>query len=193
MKRFILASSSPARKEILEQANIKFIVQKSDYIEDMTLNLSPKDLAIFLSRGKAEDVATKHKNAVVLAADSFALYKGQLLGKPHTIERARDMLSMLSGNKHTFITGFTIIDCDSGNISSATEETTVFMKSLSDEEINGYLNKEDVLQNAGAYRIQNLGGGLIERIEGDYNNVRGLPLCSVISKLQEFGINLFID
>lgn len=190
MRRLILASSSRARLEILEQANINFVVQPSNYIEDMTLNLSPKKLAVFLSRGKAEEVAAKNSDAIVLAADSFAELNGELLGKPHTKERAREMLSKLSGNKHLFITGFTIIDCDSGKTYSEAVTTNVFMRRLTNHEIDAYINKEDVLSNAGAYRIQNLGGALIDRIEGDYNNVRGLPLSSVVVSLKEFGLNL---
>jgi septum formation protein len=110
MKKLILASQSPARREILQTTGYPFVVEVSDYEEDMTLKLEPNDLAIHLSKGKAKDVASRHKDAVILAADSFAVFGNELLGKPHTQERAKEMLAMLSGPCHSFVTGFTIID-----------------------------------------------------------------------------------
>lgn len=189
MKQLILASSSPARKEILERTGILFTVEASDYDEDMTLNLKPADLAMHLSAGKGNVVAGHNKNAVVLAADSFAVFKGELLGKPHTLERAKEMLATLSGQCHTFITGFTIIDSDSGKNYSDFDETEVYFRKLTSVEIEGYLAKEDVLNNAGAYIIQNLGAILIERIKGSYSNVMGLPIAKVAQALRDFDIN----
>lgn len=189
MKQLILASGSPARKEILNRTKIPFIVDVSNYEEDMTLNLEPKDLATYLSKGKAQDVANKHKNAVVLGADSFAVFDKQLLGKPPTIERAKEMLSMLSGKAHSFVTGFTIIDTTDGKVYSDTVETKVYFKMLSADDIDGYLAKENVLNNAGAYIIQDLGAVLIEKIEGSYSNVMGLPIAQVAAALKQFNIN----
>lgn len=190
MKRLILASSSPARKELLEQAGIAFKVIPSTFEEDMGQSLAPRELAIALSQGKAREVATRVKDAVVLGADSFAVFEGQLLGKPHTVERAKEMLTMLAGNCHTFITGFTIIDSGSGKELSDAVETKVYMKKLSLEEIERYIAKEDVLEKAGAYRSQNLGAALIKKVEGDYNNVRGLPLSTIATCLIEFGVTI---
>jgi septum formation protein len=190
MKQLILASGSPSRKEILEKTGISFSVMVSDYDEDMTLKMKPADLAIHLSRGKAEEVASKYKNAIILAADSFAVFKGDLLGKPHTTENAKTMLSTLSGQCHSFITGFTIIDSDSGKQYSDIDETKVYFRKLTLDEINGYLEKENVLNNAAAYRIQDLGAALIERIDGNYTNVMGLPLAKISEALKDFGIKL---
>ena len=155
----------------------------------MTINLEPAELAKHLSKGKAKDVAADYTNAVILAADSFAVFKGQLLGKPHTIEKAREMLETLSGQCHSFITGFTIVDTDTGREHSDADETKVYFRKLTDQDIDGYLAKENVLNNAGAYIIQSLGAVLVERIEGDYSNVMGLPLPKVTQALKEFDVN----
>ena len=189
MKQLVLASGLPARKEILEKTGYPFIVDVSDYGEDMGLKMSPEELAKHLSLGKAQDVATRHKDSVVLAADSFALFNGELLGKPQTIENARKMLATLSGQCHSFITGFTILDADTSRRYSDVVETKVYFRKLAPEDIDNYLKKENVLNNAGAYIIQKLGATLVEKIDGDYSNVMGLPLPAVTVALKNFGIN----
>lgn len=190
MKSLVLASGSPSRKEILEEAGIPFSIDVSHYEEDMGLDMAPKDLAIYLSKGKARDVAKRHTNAIILAADSFGVFNGQLLGKPHTLKRAREMLAMLSGQRHLFITGFTIMDADTGDEYSEAVETKVYFRELTQGEIEDYLAKDKVLEKAGAYTIQGLGRYLIEKIEGDYDNVRGLPLTNVSEALGKFGIKM---
>ena len=190
MKQLVLASSSPARKEVLETIGLPFIVDPSNYQENMNLKIAPKELAKHLSIGKAKDVAARHKNAIVLAADSFAVFDDELLGKPHTLKNARKMLSKLSDRRHSFITGFTIIDTDTQKQYSEVIETKVYFRKLTEEEINGYLKKENVLNNAGAYIIQKLGATLVEKIDGDYSNVMGLPISPVIVAFRDFGINV---
>src|SRR3989344_245012 len=100
-RRIILASTSPRRKELLEKAGLVFEVVGSDYEEDMTLVLLPSELAKHLSRGKAEAVAKNYPDAVIIAADTFVVYGDSLLGKPHTPEKAKEMLQMLNGKPHT--------------------------------------------------------------------------------------------
>jgi len=191
MKKFILASGSEPRKQLLEKTGIAFTAEVSNYEEDMTLDLSPGDLAKRLSKGKAEAVAARHKDAVVLGADSFVVFHGQLLGKPHTKERAYEMLAMLSGDCHEFVTGFTIVDSSSGKSYSEVVVSKVYFCTLTSQEIARYLAREDVLHNAGAYRIQDIGSVLVEKIEGSYSNVVGLPLSQVADALKPFGITFF--
>lgn len=189
--RLVLASSSPARKVVLKTTGVKFEVDPSDYEEDMTLDLAPTDLAIHLSKGKAKDVASRHSDSIILAADSFAVAgSGELLGKPHTIERAKATLKMLSGQTHKFITGYTLLSTKDHKTFSEAVETKIFFRKLSDAEIENYIAKEDVLEKAGAYIIQGLGAVLIDRIEGSYSNVCGLPIANVVEQLKEFGINI---
>jgi septum formation protein len=189
MKQFILASGSQGRKEILKRSHVDFTVDVSNYEEDMTLDMPPADLAICLSQGKAMDVAARHSEAVVLGADSFAIYNGELLGKPHTLDRAKEMLTMLSGQCHTFVTGFTIIDTASGKTYSSSVESTVYFTEITPSDIDGYLAKENVLNKAGAYTIQGLGSAFITKIDGSFSNVIGLPLMEVAAALKDFGVN----
>lgn len=190
MKQLILASGSPARKELLEKTGVAFVAEPSHYEEDMTLDLPPAELAKHLSAGKARDVAARHQDAVVLGADTFVAHNSHLLGKPHTQEKAKAMLERLSGQAHSLITGFTIIDAATGKEYSEAVETKVYFRELSAADIEGYLAKENVLSNAGAYIIQGLGSVLIDKIDGSYTNVVGLPLSRVAAALKPFGINL---
>ncbi len=194
MPQLILASGSPGRKALLESAHVAFTVDASNYEEDMSLDMPPRDLAMFLSQGKARDVAKRYANAsedmVILAADSFAVFDGQLLGKPHTPERAKEMLTMLSGQTHTFITGFTIIDARTGREHQGAAETKVYFRTISSQDIDNYLAKENVLEKAAAYVVQGLGAAFIDKIEGDYSNIVGLPLAPVAVALKTFNIDL---
>jgi septum formation protein len=190
MKKIILASASPRRKEILKITGLRFTVCRSDYEEDLGLKLPPHELARFLSRKKAEALSNKYKDAIVIAADTFIVYKSKLLGKPNTEREAVRMLSMLNGKKHAVITGYTILDTGINSKVSSSVETKVFFKKLSNEEISAYARSGEPLDKAGAYAIQGLGAVFVEKIEGDFFNVVGLPLCALTESLKEFGIQV---
>jgi septum formation protein len=187
-KKLILASGSPRRKELLERAGLSFDVIPSGYEEDMNLALPPIELVKHLSRGKAEEVAKRHLNAVVLSADTIVAYGDLVLGKPHTPERAKEMLQLLSGKAHSVFTGYTIIRGKDNKVVSRAVETKVYCKELSEREIDEYIETGDPLDKAGAYAIQKFGATVVEKIEGDYDNVVGLPVGEVIKVLRdEFG------
>lgn len=190
MKRIILASASPRRKELLEKIGLKFEVEPSNYTEDMCSNLRPDELARAISREKAKVVASKHKNAIVIAADTFIVFRGKIMGKPSTEAEARGMLTTLKGKSHSVITGFTILDTDEKKVLSRSVETIIHVKNLTSEEIDAYVKSKEPLDKAGAYAIQGLGSVIVERIEGDYFNVMGLPLSSLAESLKEFGIHI---
>lgn len=190
MRKIILASASPRRKEILRKTGLNFSVCTSDYKEDINLSLKPRALAKFLSRKKAETVAHKYKNAIIIAADTFIVFKNRLLGKPHTDKEAEKMLNMLNGKAHSVITGFTIMDTASKKILSRSVETKVYFKKLGRKEINAYVRSKEPLDKAGAYAIQGLGSVFIERIDGDFLNVVGLPLRALTESLKKFGITV---
>jgi septum formation protein len=190
MRRIILASASPRRKEILALTGLEFEVRYSGYEEDLGISKAPRELARFLSRKKAEDVVNKYSDAIVIAADTFIAYKNKLLGKPEGSEDAKRMLKMLSGRTHSVISGFTIIDCKSNRTISRSVETRVHFKSLSSAEINAYVKSGEPLDKAGAYAIQGLGAVFIDKIEGDFFNVVGLPLCALTESLKKFGIKV---
>ncbi|MBN1169037.1 septum formation inhibitor Maf [Candidatus Woesebacteria bacterium] len=188
MKRIILASGSPRRKEILEKSGLVFEVIPSKYEENMSDAIPPMELAKKLSLGKASDVADSQEGAVVIGADTFIAFEGKVLGKPINENDAKEMLKRMSGKSHSVITGFTIIDTDSKQTLSHAVETKVYFKKLTNEEIDSYVSTGEPLDKAGSYAIQGLGAILVEKIEGDYFNVMGLPLNSLVEKLKEFDI-----
>lgn len=190
MKKIILASSSPRRKQLLEQIGLKFEVDSSNYEEDMTLKMEPAKLAEFLSLGKAEDVAQRHKDSIIISADTIVAVDGEVSGKPKTPERAKYMLQKFSGKAHSVITGFTIIDTGANKQISKSVETKVYFKNLSEEEIDAYIATGEPLDKGGGYAIQGLAALFVEKIEGDYFNIVGLPILALTTELKNFGINI---
>ena len=190
MKKIILASASARRKELLGKLGLKFEVAPSDYAEDVGARLAPHKLAKAISQQKALTVASKYPNAIVIAADTFVVCRGKIMGKPRTEAEAKVMLRAISGRAHSVITGFTIVDTDEGKILSQTVETIVHVKQLSSKEIDAYVRSGEPIGKAGAYEIQGLGSVIVERIEGDYFNVVGLPLSSLAEGLEKFGVHV---
>ncbi len=191
MKRLILASSSKSRRDLLAQAGLEFSVEPSAYEEDMTIKLPPKKLAIRLSQGKARDVAARHKNGLVIGCDSFGVFRGKPIGKPHTQKEAKEMLRILNGQTHDFITGITVIDCASGREISDVVASKVSIRKLTDNDIDAYLKNESVVNtNAAAYDIQRRGILLVAKIDGDYSNVVGLPQPKLTQNLEGLAIHL---
>jgi len=190
MEKIILASQSPRRKELLEQIGLNFEIDSSNYQEDMSLKMAPGKLAEYLSLGKAKDVAKRHKNSIIIAADTFCVLGKEVLGKPNTKEKAKMMLQKFSGKAHVVITGFTIIDTGTDRHISKHVKTKVYFKKLSGEEIDAYVATGEPLNFAGAYAIQHLGGLFIKKIVGDYPNIVGLPIVALSAELKNFGINV---
>jgi len=190
MKRIILASASPRRVELLEKIGLKFEAEPSNYEEDMHSELEPHEFARKISLEKAEAVASKHESAIVIAADTIIVFGGQILGKPHTENEARKMLETINGKSHSVITGFSIIDTGKNKTLSKSVETKIHVRKLTLAEIDAYVKSKEPLDKAGAYAIQGLGAVIVEKIEGDYFNVVGLPLSALTEALKEFGINI---
>ena len=190
MRKIILASESPRRKELLEKIGLKFTVEPSGYEEIKQHPAGPRELALSTSLEKARIVAARHRNAIVIGADTFGVFKNEIIGKPHTAEESRKMLKKLNGKAHSVITGFTIIDSASGKTLSSSVETTVHIRKLTAEEIEAYVQTGEPLDKAGAYAIQGLGAVILDRIEGDFYNVVGLPLSAVAVALEEFGVKI---
>lgn len=190
MKKIVLASASPRRKELLEQIGLQFVIESSNHDEQVNPDLSPHELAKSLSLEKAQVVAKNHTDAIIIAADTFIVLGDKILGKPETDSEAREMLTILNGKAHLVITGFTILDTDGTKAITDSVETTVHMRDMSREDIEAYIATKEPIGKAGAYAIQGLGGVIVERIEGDYSNVVGLPLNAVADSLKEFGVRV---
>ncbi len=191
IRRIILASSSPRRKELLEKAGLCFEVDAGNCPENLSSELEPHQLAMQISLEKAQSVAGKYPDAVIIGADTFGVLDGRIIGKPGTAEEARAMLKSIGGKCHLVITGYSIIDTACGKSVSGTVETRVYIKELTPEEIDAYVKTGEPLDKAGAYAIQGLGALFVEKIEGDYFNVVGLPVYALMNALKEFGIRVF--
>ncbi|NQT50313.1 septum formation protein Maf [Candidatus Kuenenbacteria bacterium] len=190
MKQIILASTSPRRQEIMSKTGLKFKVIPSNYEEDMTLKLTPIKLAKLLSRGKAQSIAKKYQNHIIIGADTFVVLEKKLLGKPKSPAEAKTMLKAISGKILLIVTGFTIIDTESGKSISKATETKVHIKKLSNSEIINYVKTKEPLDKAGAFGVQEMGAVIIKKIEGDFYNVMGLPIFDLAQELKKFGINI---
>jgi septum formation protein len=190
MKKIILASTSPRRKEIFAKLKLDFEIQESSYEEDMSLDMSPEQLAEHLSAGKARVVAEKNPEALIIAADTFIVFEHHRLGKPKTPEKAREMLEMLSGKQHQIVTGVTIIDAATRKTVSFHDTIKIYVQELTPEVIEAYIKTGEPLDKAGAYALQEIGSLLIEKIEGDFFGAMGLPLRRLAQELEDFGIKL---
>jgi len=178
----ILASGSPRRKEILDTMGISYAVDVSDV--DESCKGSPEEMVMELSERKARAVAERYKSELVLAADTL-VFGDEVLGKPQTPEKAKEMLSKLSGNWHSVYTGLTLIDTATGTCMRRADQTRVHFTVISAEDIASYVKTGEPLDKAGAYGIQGQGGMFIDRIEGSYSNVVGLPMALLRSMLIE--------
>ncbi len=189
---FILASKSPRRKELLQNVGIKAEIIPANIDESALSTLDPIQMVTELAMLKATDVARSFRgNTIVIGADTCVYNEGKILGKPNSIEEAEEMLRSLSGKTHEVYTGYCVCSCKDGTTVSKCEKTRVTFKNLTDEEIRAYVKTREPMDKAGAYGIQNKGSILIERIDGDYFNVVGLPMCGLSKLLRdEFGVEV---
>ncbi|SES80432.1 septum formation protein [Methanococcoides vulcani] len=192
MRRIVLASASPRRKELLKQLiGDNFEVCVSSYDESPQAGMDATELVVHHSLSKARDVAGKFDSGIIISADTIVLCDDKVLGKPHSPEKARKMLDSISGKVVQAITGMTVLDIDSGEDVSISEITDVNMKKMSGEEIASYVRSGEPLDKAGAFAIQGKGAILVESIRGDFFNVVGLPLFKLGSILDDMGVHVF--
>ena len=180
MKKIILASKSPRRRELLETIGLEFDVIDSDFDESkVKFNGDYGGLVEALAYGKAKNVSDRIDKGIVLGADTVVVLDGQVYGKAKDQKEAFEMLSNLSNRTHDVITGVAIIDGYSGRVLVWHEVTKVTFWDLTKDEIMAYIRSEDYIGKAGAYGIQSKGAVLVKGIEGSYFNVVGLPLSRV--------------
>ena len=207
MSRIILASASPRRKELLEQIGLEFEIFPAKG-EEVITKKEPQDVVMELSKQKAEEVAamvqmfnethediTTATDIMVIGADTVVAHEGVILGKPKDEADARRMLSSLSGNTHSVFTGVTIcIIAKDGRVGELCfyEKTDVTMFPITDVEMDRYMAMDEYKDKAGSYAIQGKSAIFIEKIDGDYNNVVGLPITRIYQKLKEVGIDLYL-
>ena len=184
----ILASQSPRRKQLLEQAGLSFTIIPSRVDEHLINITVPEKLVKTLAEAKAKDVAEGYPESWVLGADTIVLIDGEILGKPTSLEKARQMIQQLNGQTHEVLTGYAICRDTQKTCISGFEKTEVTFKNLSQQEIEWYIKTEEPFDKAGAYAIQGLGSFLVKRICGSYTNVVGLPVCEVLEQLYKADI-----
>jgi len=173
-KNFILASQSPRRRELLHLLDIKFKVVPSDVEEIIKEGLSFPEVVMDLATQKAQAIASEYPEATILGFDTLVILDDEALGKPINRDDAFDMLKRLNGRTHTVITGCALVCCE--EVVTLYDEADVTFVSMTDDEINEYLDTGEPFDKAGAYGIQGYGGRYISRVEGDFYSVMGVPL-----------------
>ena len=184
----ILASSSPRRSQLLRQVGFKFKVEVAEFAEIIKPNETAQEAVMRFARTKAELVANKNPNSVVLAADTLGEFQGQILQKPKDLSDAFTMLKNMAGKSHKIFTAFTIIHKAKNLEVSKLAEAKVIMREFNELRIKNYLQTGESLDKAGAYGIQGFGAVLIKKLNGDFYTVMGLPLFEVITELEKFGV-----
>lgn len=184
----ILASKSPRRRHLLQQAGLSFTVIPSCLDESSIQISAPETYVRNLSEAKAEFVANKYPDKWVIGADTIVLQEGTILGKPRSQTEARAMIKCLSGQTHQVLTGYAICCKAKSRSFSETIKTDVLFKNLTDEEIEWYIHTKESFDKAGAYAIQGLGTLLVKSINGSYTNVVGLPVCEILEFLIKEGV-----
>ena len=181
--RLVLASGSPRRHQILEQLGLDFDIRPAEIDESLRSGEGPAEAAERLARAKAE--ARVFATRLTLGCDTLVEHRNTILGKPCSLTEAASMLQRLAGEAHTVYTGVAL--AAPGRTESAVEATRVWFRDLSATECAEYAETEEPLDKAGAYGIQGFGAAVVDRIEGDYFNVMGLPVGRLLQLLAEFG------
>ncbi len=183
----ILASKSPRRKEILSGFGIDVRIDTRE-IEEVSDKDTIVEKLMDISSKKSLEVAKANPEEYVVSADTAVIFQGEMLGKPKDKDDAYNTLKRLSGKEHQVITAYTITNIKKEIKLNNYETTDVLFKELSEEEINWYIDTGEPMDKAGAYGIQGKGSILVERIEGDFNNVKGFPLSKFYEDLKSLGI-----
>lgn len=190
-KKIILASQSPRRKWLLEQIGLDFDIIPSNFDEDIEGKKFSKKLIESLAYEKAKEVSERNdEKALIIAADTVVIMGSQILGKPIDEIDAKNMLKKLSNKTHKVITAIAIIDKYEDKTLINSKISKVTFKKLSDREIEDYIKTGEPMDKAGSYGIQAYGSLFVEKVEGCYNNIVGLPLNLLSEMLKSFGIHL---
>lgn len=187
----ILASSSPRRRDLLVQIGLTdLIIDAVPVDETVPEGQLPQEAVQIFALRKARAVSSRYDEGLIIGADTVVVLDGTILGKPQNDEDAFSILSRLQGAKHRVYTGVAIIDAKYGKVEVNYECTIVEFKPMKDDEIRNYIKRETVHDKAGSYGIQGIGAAIVKRIEGDYFNVVGLPLCLLTQMLKQFGVRI---
>jgi septum formation protein len=186
--QIILASASPRREQLLREMGLRFVVVSPENAEELTGGAAADVVAMHNAQLKARAVAGRHPDSMVIGADTIVVLAGQIFGKPRDRGEARRMLGQLAGQRHEVITGVCLVHRSLDTELVFADTTRVWMRRLSPAQIADYLASINPLDKAGAYAIQEHGEGIIERIDGSYSNVVGLPVERLRATLERLGM-----
>lgn len=186
----ILASKSPRRKELLKQIGLSFLSETADVDERIHPKELPEAYVERIALEKAIVVKSRTNSGIIIAADTIVVYGNKILGKPADSQEAKKMLSNLSGKVHRVLTGLAIVNAENGKKITGHEETSVWFRTLTMDQVTSYVNTGESFDKAGAYGIQGKGALLVDRIEGCYFNVVGLPISLLDKLLLDFEVRL---
>ena len=189
--RFILASASPRRTELLTLLGLCFEIMPSHVDEAFVTGETPREHVLRLSEAKAMTASVLHPDAWVMGADTIVIINGEVLGKPRTPDEAKEMLGKLSGRVHTVFTGFTVARKSSDIFIRDAVESSVRFREIPEDEMARYIQSKEPYDKAGGYAVQGMGAFFIKEIYGSYTNVMGLPLCEVVDVLKSVGAIAF--
>jgi septum formation protein len=186
--QIILASASPRRERLLREMGLRFVVVRLHDTEELSGGAAPDVVAMHNAQRKARAVAGRHPDSMVIGADTIVVLAGQIFGKPRDRADARRMLGQLAGQRHDVITGVCLVHRTLDTELVFADTTRVWMRQLSPAQIADYLASINPLDKAGAYAIQEHGEGIVERIDGSYHNVMGLPTERLQATLERLGM-----
>ncbi len=185
--RFILASASPRRIELLSLLGLRFEVMPSHVNEAFVKGETPRDHVLRLSEEKVQTASALDPEAWVMGADTIVIINGDVLGKPRLPDEAKEMLGKLSGQIHTVFTGFTVARKNAGILVRDAVASSVLFREIPEDEMTWYIRSPEPYDKAGGYAVQGMGAFFIKEIHGSYTNVMGLPLCEVVDVLKRIG------
>ena len=189
-RQIILASTSPRRLLLFKLLGIKFLAVDSGFKEVVDSKLSHEDLVKFLALGKARAAAKKYPKAVIVAADTMVSFGGKIIGKPKNKRDAEQMLKSFSGNAQDVITGVAVLDSQTKQVIITSDKIKVYFKKLSVQDISAYIKTGEPFDKAGGYGPQGPGFNLIDKIDGDFTNILGLPMTIVLNALEKLGVKV---
>ncbi|MFW5992119.1 MAG: Maf family protein [Halanaerobiaceae bacterium] len=191
MTKIVLASRSPRRQELMKMLGFDFTTVPGKIDEEKYFHLKPAELVQKLARAKVEEVAGLVEDTVIIGADTVVVMDNRILGKPENLEDAKEILGKLQDRHHSVLTGLAVYDTVSEKERVDYDRTDVYMREMTEEEIDGYVKTGEPMDKAGAYGIQGIGGIFVEKINGSFFTVMGLPIHKLILMLKEFSIDLF--
>ncbi|GAB6081135.1 nucleoside triphosphate pyrophosphatase [Desulfuromonas carbonis] len=192
MRQLVLASTSPYRKQLLQQLGLPFITASPLYFEELDQTVAPELLVKHLALHKAESLAKHFPEALIIGADQvFVDARRRIVGKPGSPERAVEQLKGMAGRSHTFYTGIALFDAAAQTVATDFDTFTVTLRQLTETQIRSYVERENPVDCAGSFKIEGLGIALMDHLDGrDYTTLIGLPLIKLTQMLEQFGVHI---